>query len=292
LDRKDLNLFLTNASGNPAAAHSISFALYWVDPSTEAEVLIGGSARTPLSPSTGEYYAPIVIPTNASTGDYRIRWTFQQFAGTPPQVVVQEFGVVGGVGGACGPCGTSTYSRCVQDMIKKLRVLLRDNNPDRNYRFRPPEHEGTIGCFNQVFGYIWEDEELLCYLEIALDAWNSFPPETEGICSLDQLCQTKPAWRTFVLWGAMAQALAALSINWIADEFDYSIGGISLSIDKSGKYESMKANSESKFDKAAETKARTTKIMLGLAQPRFGVGVRSAFGPHVGRGVLSPRRFV
>lgn len=291
LGRSDLNIFLTNASGNPANAHTVSFALYWVDPNTDAEVLIGDPERTPQNPAVGEYYAPIVVPNNASPGDYRIRWTFQQFAGSPSQQVVQEFGVVqaGSVGSNVSKSG---YSQCVTDMIAKLRILLRDNNPDRNYRFRPPEHEGTIGCYNQVFGYIWTDEELKCYLEIALDAWNSFPPETESLCTLDQLCRDKPAWRTFVLWGAMAQALAALSINWIADEFDYSIGGISLSIEKSSKYESMKANSEQKFDKAAETKARTTKYLIGLRQPRFGVGVRSAFGPHVGRGVLSPRRFV
>jgi hypothetical protein len=132
----------------------------------------------------------------------------------------------------------------------------------------------------------------VCYLEVALDAWNSFPPETEQLCTLDHICRDKPAWKTFILWGAMAQALAALSINLIADEFDYSIGGISLSIEKSSKYEGMKSNAETKFDKAAEAKARTTKIMRGLRQPRFGVGIRSAFGPHVGRGVLSPRRFV
>jgi len=39
-------------------------------------------------------------------------------------------------------------------------------------------------------------------------------------------------------------------------------------------------------------KARTTKIIRGLVQPKYGIGVRSAFGPNVGRGVLSPRNFM
>jgi hypothetical protein len=71
----------------------------------------------------------------------------------------------------------------------------------------------------------------------------------------------------------------------------YSIGGISLDIDKSSKYQSLKENAESQFDKLTEAKARTTKFIKGLSQPRFGRGVRSAFGPHVGKNILSPRRF-
>jgi hypothetical protein len=291
LGRKDLNIFLTNSSGNPSNAYSITFALFWVDPVTEVEVLIGDPSRTPVNPSVGEYYAAIMVPPNASPGGYRIRWTFQELASTPVQTVVQEFGVVipGSVGSNVGGTGLNAAQA---ECVRKLRVLLRDNNPDRNYHFRPPEHEGTIGCYNQVFGYIWTDEELVCYLEIALDWWNSMPPETEDLCTLGLLVQRKPAWKTAILWGAMVHALMALSINWVADEFDYSIGGISLSIDKSSKYESLKQNAEGQFDKATEAKRAATKFMRGLSQPRFGIGVRSAFGPHVGRGILSPRRFL
>lgn len=71
----------------------------------------------------------------------------------------------------------------------------------------------------------------------------------------------------------------------------YSIGGISLDIEKSSKYEGMKQNAEDQWDKLVEAKARTTKYMRGLAQPRFGRGIRSSFGPAVGRGILSPRSF-
>lgn len=166
------------------------------------------------------------------------------------------------------------------------------NSPDRNYHFRPPESEGTVGCFNQVFGYIWTDEELVEYLEMALWKWNAFPPETEELCNVDMLCQRKPAWKASLLWGALVNAAMALSFNWIADEFSYSIGGISLDIEKSGKYQSLKENAEQQWDKLTEAKQRTTKYMRGLKQPRFGIGVRSAFGPNVGRSILSPRKFM
>lgn len=80
--------------------------------------------------------------------------------------------------------------------------------------------------------------------------------------------------------------------NGILAHNSYSIGGISLDVEKSSKYQSLKENAESQWDKLTEAKSRTTKYMRGLAQPRFGRGVRSSFGPYVGRGVLSPRSFI
>lgn len=80
--------------------------------------------------------------------------------------------------------------------------------------------------------------------------------------------------------------------NGILAHNSYSIGGISLDIEKSSKYMDIKRNAEEQFDKLTEAKVRTTKFMRGLSQPRFGRGVRSAWGPHVGKGVLSPRNFL
>jgi hypothetical protein len=80
--------------------------------------------------------------------------------------------------------------------------------------------------------------------------------------------------------------------NGIVAHNTYSIGGISLDLDKSSKYMDLKRNAEEQWDKLTEAKSRTTKYIRGLQQPRFGIGVRSAFGPAVGRGVLSPRKFL
>ena len=288
IGRGDLDIFLSNSNGNVANAYEISFALYFVDPVSSAEVLIGGAQRQPMNPSVGEYYAALAIPRSSTIGDYRIRWTFKEFAASPFQQVVQEFNVVG----ETVITTTEKFTQHERDMIHKLRILLRDQNPDKFYHFRPPEHEGSIGKYNQVFGYIWEDEELLEYLERSLDWWNMMPPETEMLSDMDRLVKSKPAWRTAILWGAIIHAATALAFNWTADEFDYSIGGVSLSIEKSSKYESLKSNAEGQLQLATEAKARTTKYMRSLTQPRFGRGVRSAFGPHVGAGVLSPRKFV
>lgn len=291
LGRNDLKIFLTDELGVPVNAAEVTYAIYFVDlrlGPPGVEVLIGPLNRQPVNPSVGEYYAALLIPPGSS-GAYRIRWHLRRTLDDDVQEVVQEFGVSDP---ALGGDGQRVYSSCELGLIDRLRVMLRDNNPDRNYHFRPPEQEGVVKRYNRVFGYIWEDYELIVYLQAALDWFNSFPPETEGIRTLNDLCARKPVWTTFILWGAMVHALMALSINWVADEFDYSIGGISMSIDKSSKYESLKQNAEGQLDKATEAKARTVKFIRGLQQPKFGFGVRSSFGPQVGRGVLSPRSFV
>ena len=288
LGRGDLDIFLSNASGNPINVYQITYAVYFVDPVSQAEVLIGSNARTPVNPAVGEYYAALQVPSNAAPGDYRIRWLFRETAASAQEGAVQEFGVVT----VTSTTTESSYSGCVQDLINKMRVLTRDNNPDKNYKFAPPKSEGEVGCYNQVFGYIWEDAEFAEYLEIALWKWNAHPPETEELNNLDRLCQSKPAWKASILWGALVNAAQALAYNWIVNEFDYSIGGISLNLEKSSKYMDLKQNAEEQWDKLVEAKARTTKYIRGLSQPRFGRGVRSAFGPFVGRGILSPRNFV
>lgn len=288
LGRGDLDIFLTDSNGNTSNAADINFSIYYVDPGPpETEVLIGLPNRQPANPAMGEYYAPLLIPATAALGEYRVRWRFRETSTSSVQEVVQRFGVVADTTAV----GTSPYTADEVDMINRFRILLRDNNPDRNYRFRPPEHEADIGAYNQVFGFVWEDYELYEYLLRALDYWNMFPPETEFLNCLDALVQQKPAWRTAIMYGAISHALMALSINWSHEDFDYSIGGISLSVNKAGQYESLKGNAESQFEKATEAKSRTTKIMRGLKQSRYGPGIRSAFGPHVGRGVLSPRNF-
>ena len=169
--------------------------------------------------------------------------------------------------------------------------MLVSNCPDRNYHFRPPAHEATVRQFNQVFGFIWEDEELQEYLERALDRISAAPPRTP-FTGCDQMVQCRPEWRTLLLNGAMMDALFAVMVNWIADEFDYSIGGVSLTIEKSSKYESAYQAIKDQFDTQLERAKETVKIVKGLQQPRFGVGIRSSFGPYTGRGVLTPRKFI
>jgi hypothetical protein len=152
--------------------------------------------------------------------------------------------------------------------------------------FRPPATEKFIQAQAQVFGYLWEDEELYEYLLFAVDLFNTAPPVT-GITLMDM----PDRWRSVVLLSAAARACAALSLTWIVNEFSYSVSGVSLDIEKSSKYESMKNNFEQEYDKAEEKAKTSVKIVKGLRQPRYGVGISSALGPFSKPGVQSRRNF-
>lgn len=286
LGRGDLNIFLHNSNGAPANAAEIHYALF--DFTTGREALLGVPRRRPANSSVGEYYASVIIPLDANLGSYRVRWTFRELVGGPIQQVLQEFSVIDKV---LALPDQVAFTHIEHDLIRRLRILLRDNNPDRNYHFRPPAHEDTVKQFNRVFGYIWQDQELGEYIDRSLNEIIAKPPRTP-FANVDSMVAYRREWTTLLLTGAMYWALHALQINWIADEFDYSIGGVSLNLEKSSKYESAAAATAEQFEKQLENAKATVNIIKGLQQPKYGTGIRSAFGPYAGRGVLSPRKFV
>ena len=285
LGRSDLNLFLTSVNGQPSNAAEITYALY--DFTTGQEVLLGPPRRTPSNPSAGEYFASVIIPLDANLGAYRIRWTFREILGGQVQQALMQFDCIDKVdGNTTALLMTSNES----DLIRRLRILLRDGNPDRNYKFRPPAHEETITQFNRVFGFIWEDGELQEYIYRSLDDIISAPPRTP-FASVDSLVQMRPEWRAMLLVGAERYAINALRLNWVSEEFSYSIGGVSLDLDKSSKYEGAYSAAVEMFDKQLEKAKMTINVVKGLQQAKYGTGVRSSFGPYSGRGVMSPRKF-
>lgn len=212
LSPSDLDISLENTAGVPVDAAEIYYALY--DATTGQEVLLGAPRRTPANPEVGKYYASIIVPLDANIGLYVVRWSFREIVGGPIHQVAQEFEVI-------DKTIVTPFTPCVEDMVRRLRIMLRDNSPDRNYKFRPPAHEETINQFNQVFGFIWEDYELAEFIERSLDAIGAAPPRTV-FASCDDLVRCAPEWRTLLLTGAASYALLALMINWISEEFSLS----------------------------------------------------------------------
>lgn len=80
--------------------------------------------------------------------------------------------------------------------------------------------------------------------------------------------------------------------NGILAHNSYSIGGVSLDINKASEYASAKENAEQQFTEQLERAKQTVKIFKGLQQPRYGIGIRSSFGPSTGRGTLTPSKFI
>ena len=284
LGENDLFITFDADSGQPQNAAEISYALY--DLTTGAEQLLGAPNRVPANPSVGHYYASVLLPLDANIGKYHIKWTWREYVGGPVVTGLFPFEIID----KAVPI-TSQFTECQQQLIHSMRVMLRDNNPDRNYRFRPPAHEETVGQFNRVFGHIWLDEELAEYLMASLNRISSAPPETP-FGSIEQLLSSRYNWRALLINGAMMDALFAVSTNAAAESFDYSIGGVSLSIDQFSRYESLHSAMRDRFEADLEKAKRTVKVVRGLQQPRYGMGVRSSFGPSLGKNILSPRKFL
>ena len=124
LDVNDLDVNLRNAGGNLVNAYEITYALFYVDPGPpELEVLLGSAARVPVNPSVGKYFASMMIPPNATLGDYRIKWSVREFAGAPQSLLVQEFGVVDTAAVATPVSGMTLQEA---ELVECLRILLRD----------------------------------------------------------------------------------------------------------------------------------------------------------------------
>lgn len=208
LTSNDLRIIIRDNVGTPIDPYYIRYSLF--DYTTGLEVLIGPPDRIPATTGTGQFYSDATIPLDANIGDWLIRWNFRQDVLSPLIEVIQEFSVVGDL----VVTSISNGDEHITTMIRRVRVLLRDNNPDRNYRFRPPASEKFLQAQAQVFGYIWLDEEIYEYLLMAVDDFNSGPPST-GV-NLDTL---PDRWRTLIVLRACSFACFAMTANWIADEF-------------------------------------------------------------------------
>lgn len=285
---KDLNITLTNSAGQFVDAYSITYVI--LANVCGRDQVIGSLSNDPVHRTTGFYFANWKVPDDAPITMYKIVWQFQHNEGDDVMTHIEPFSVVDSVLAVTGI--VNTLCENAQKLILRLRRVLRDNNPDRNYRFAPPSSENQIQSFSEVFGFIFEDEELLEYLDMSIEAINQSPPlENYDICNLPRnlgyLATT----------GAAAYALSARGINWIVDQFSYSIGGISLDLtgrsDQYGAGFSGGASSgmQDAFKEGLENHKNSIKLMRGLQQRRFGVGISAHLGPHNKSGIVSPRNY-
>lgn len=122
----DLNITIRDVHGNLIDPFRLEYAVY--DATTGVEVLIGSPSNLPIRVSLGKYYAEVVIAGDANVGDWLVRWTIQETAADPVYQSVQAFNVVGDA-----TITSFTGNADLDALIYSLRIILRDNNPDRNY---------------------------------------------------------------------------------------------------------------------------------------------------------------
>lgn len=282
LSQNDLFIKVKSSSNTLIDPFSIKYSIY--DASGGVPLLIEPARREPLRAGVGQYWAYFVIDATANIGDHLIQWYIQESPTSPEQVIEERYSVVG----LNIETTLDDYPQHIKKLIKRLRIFLRDNNPDRNYHFRPPTDREVIRGYTERFGFIWEDEELYEYLLGAVDTLVLSPPQ------LNFTIDSIPAnWETLVVRWAAVYALRALTLNWVEEEFGYSIQGISLDIDKSSKYAAQADTLATEVKEMTETAKSSIKIIKGLHQSKFRVGAQGVLGPGTGTSKsTNPRSFM
>jgi len=254
-----LDVFVTDTNGFPITPLSIVYGIYRKE-GVELHLVSGSADMPPQTDAVGHYMSGWLVPESPLAGEYRVIWKIQQDTNSPVDTAQQDFTV------GVTDLTAVKYGDAIHGLIMRLRTLLRDNNPERNYSFRPPAKEHLRDGVTHHFGYVWEEEELYTFLELGTWAFNFAPPQS-GVVLGSQGPHQYP-----ILISAAALALAAVTLNWIADEFDYSIGGKSLTIDKSGKYQAMASHYEEKLREILEQK-KAKRHVAGVIQVARGITV-------------------
>ena len=247
----------------------------------EGLTLVGLPNCTPKRASQGAYYVPLTVPVTWN-GIFRLVWYLQQYPNTPVSQVYEDFVVQTVdpanpgfeapsmvIGPTLGISSAQTTPALYAKAIKYVRMLLHDENPDRNYHFRPPTPGRVVAGYNTRVGYIWLDEIILFNLDISISKLNTWNPMNYTGWTLDSI---PTDWGKCAAVGAASFCLLGESARWTADEFSYSLNGVSLDINKSNMYQSLGQTYDQQFTTWAPLLTANRPMSCGLRQQRWLLG--------------------
>jgi hypothetical protein len=249
----------------------------------EGSTLVIPPGQAPIRASMGTYYAQFTIPTAWSQGIYKIVWQFQQYAGNCPQNYVHMDWIVQSVdpadpafeapsmiiGKQLSIASARTTPAMYAQAIRVVRELIADTNPDRNYHFRPPTPGKVVSNYTTRVGFIWLDTTILVNLSIAISTLNVYNPMNFFNFTLDTIPFD---WGNIAALGAASYCLSGESARWAADEFSYSLNGVSLDINKSALYQSLAQTYQQQFNTVAPLLTANRPFSAGLRQQRWLLG--------------------
>lgn len=192
-----------------------------VDPTFTIQLVSGGTVDIPAAnllvpfskdgAGTGRYHACFLGDTWIADGNYLVT-----MAGKYPT----------STGGTIAITGTLTIraANSIQAYIEMVRSALSD-------------YDGTLYYIEDREKFLWSDGALFDSLVMALNQINMAKP-SRYIFSLDGNTGPICPWPGLIIEGAVIYALHKRGILEVANAFNYN-DEISLSIDRSGKYQSM-----------------------------------------------------
>jgi hypothetical protein len=304
----DLSILVRDASGNLIDPVSISYTIYKIrdlvptKPTVayeydmhqplnmeggpplppEGSTLATPPQQIPVRQSTGTYYASFTIPT-VWKGVYKIVWTLQQYpANCPANYVHMDFIVQTIdpadpvfeapsmiIGKAMNIANAQTSPQMFAQAVRVVRELLSDTNPDRNYHFRPPTPGKVVANYTTRVGFIWLDSTILINLAMSISMLNLYNPMNIYNWNLNTIPYD---WGNIAALEAAALCLSGESARWAADEFAYSLNGVSLDINKSALYQSLSQTYQQQFNTMAPLVTANRPFSAGLRQQRWLLG--------------------
>jgi len=245
--------------------------------------LAGMPQQVPTRVSQGAYYVPITIPTTWK-GVYRLVWNIQMYSSDCPVDTVVEVFVVQGIDPVnpgfeapsvviavpnsivnSGMTTPAMYAKAVM----YVREMLSDTNPDRNYHFRPPTPGRVVAGYNTRVGYIWLDSSILTMLDMAISMLNVYNPMNLYNWTLDTIPRD---WGNIAKLAAAAFCLKMEGNRWAAEQFSYSLNGVSLDINKADLYSGLGETYMTQFNTMAPLLTANRPMSVGLRQQRWLLG--------------------
>lgn len=246
-----------------------------VDYNPEGAMLVGQPRMIPIRASQGMYWINLTIPTTWQ-GVYRLVWYMVQYPGNAEQQVTEDFVVqtidptsnsFEAPSQILAPAKTTTSKYA--PAIMYVRELISDENPDRNYHFRPPTPGKVVAGYTTRVGYIWLDSTILRMLDIAISKLNTWNVKNLYGWTLDNI---PIDWGRCAAIGAASSCLTKEGARWAADEFSYSLNGVSLDINKANLYQSLGQTYSQEFNEWAPLITANRPFSAGLRQQRWLLG--------------------
>jgi len=271
----DLSLLVRDSTGALIDPASITYSIFSVDPQG-VQVLVTPPQSVPARSSQGAFYVNLTVPTLWS-GSFELRWYLKQYPDSAIDTITFEF-FVQSVSPASGsyeaPSAIIAQAPIAKNqkyanVIMQVRELLFDTNPDRNYHFRPPTPGKVVAGYTGRVGFIWTDAQILRMIGTAISMLNWYNTKNIYNFTID----TVPLdWGNIASLKAAALCLSAEGARWAADQFNYSLNGVSLVINKADLYRGLADGYNAQFTEMAPLVTANRPASAGLRQQRWLLG--------------------